>query len=180
MSLFFEMKVPAPDSTDSPTLQTRRAFMMLAAGASVALGLPATAHAGAGLKIHALDVRRDAGCGCCGAWVDAMRATGRFRVRLRDAPDMAAVKKRLGVPEDLASCHTATVEGLVLEGHVPPSDVLKFLSRPDRSILGLAVAGMPVGAPGMEQGDSRRDKFDVVAFRKDGVRSVFAAYPAKA
>lgn len=171
--------IRSPRITGHSNLQNRRTVMLLAGGAAVAIGLAAVAYSGADSKAYALNIQRDAGCGCCEAWANAMRATGRFRVNVTDVPDMAVIKKRLHVPEDLVSCHTATVEGLVLEGHVPPSDVLKFLGRPDRSILGLAVAGMPLGSPGMEQDGNRRDKFDVVAFRKDGRRSVFAVYPAR-
>lgn len=125
-----------------------------------------------------MQVRRDAGCGCCEVWTQQMSARGRFRTALVNDADMSALKRRLGVPEDLASCHTAVVEGFVIEGHVPEREIVRLLEERPAGVRGLAVAGMPAGSPGMEMPDGRRDAFDVVAFG-DG-RSVFASYPASA
>jgi len=91
---------------------------------------------------------------------------------------MGALKRRLGVPDDLASCHTAEVEGFVIEGHVPLREIVRLIEERPADVRGLAVAGMPAGSPGMEMPDGRRDAFDVVAF--GAVRSVFASYPASA
>lgn len=111
-------------------------------------------------------------CGCCRAWVDHMKKAG-FRVVSIDTSDMNAVKHEHGVTNDIGSCHTATVGGYVIEGHVPAADVKRLLAeRP--SITGLAVPGMPVGSPGMEGIYS--EKYNVVAFDRTGGRSVFATH----
>lgn len=108
-----------------------------------------------------------------------MQRSGRFTTTLRNAPDMNAVKQRLGVPSNLASCHTAEVDGLVIEGHVPVADVLRLLSERPAGVRGIAVAGMPLGSPGMETPGGARAAFDVMAFGANGAASVFARYPAR-
>ena len=111
-------------------------------------------------------------CGCCKEWEKHMRESG-FTVVSHDVSDLNAVKHQHGVTQDIGSCHTATVGGYVLEGHVPAADVKRLLAeRP--AIAGLAVPGMPMGSPGMEGIYS--DKFNVVAFDRTGGRSVFASY----
>ncbi len=143
-------------------------------GAIGVLGFGAAAQSNA----HALAVSRDAGCGCCLEWVARMRSTGRFRISVADEVDMAVLKQRLGVPIDLASCHTGVVEALVIEGHVPAEDVLRLLSERPRGVTGIAVPGMPIGSPGMEIAGRGRDAFTVFAFRRDGARTVFANHAA--
>lgn len=91
---------------------------------------------------------------------------------------MPSLKRRLGVPDDLASCHTAEVEGYVVEGHVPAEDIVRLIEQRPAGVRGLAVPGMPIGSPGMEQG-GRRDAFEVIAFRANGSREVFARYEAQ-
>ncbi len=111
-------------------------------------------------------------CGCCTAWEDHMREAG-FEVEsvLRD--NLAPVKQRKGVTRELASCHTAVVDGYVVEGHVPADDVIRMLDeRPD--VAGLAVPGMPMGSPGME--GSYKDPYDVIAFDKDGRGYVYESH----
>ena len=111
-------------------------------------------------------------CGCCQAWVDTMRAKG-FAVRAIDTANVTPVKLANGVPNALSSCHTALVGGYALEGHVPPDDIRRLLKdRPD--IAGLAVPGMPMGAPGME--GPRKDRYDVIAFLASGAQRVFSRY----
>lgn len=111
-------------------------------------------------------------CGCCKEWENHMRDAG-FTVVSHDTGDMAAVKHEHGITHDIGSCHTATVGGYVLEGHVPAADVKRLLAeRP--SVAGLAVPGMPMGSPGMEGIYS--EKYDVVAFDRSGGRSVFASH----
>lgn len=139
--------------------------------ASVAPGCAQT------MRTTEMRVRRDAGCGCCEVWAEQMSATGRFNTTLVNEADMSALKRSLGVPDDLASCHTAEVEGFVIEGHVPARDIVRLLDERPAGVRGLAVAGMPAGSPGMEMQDGRRDAFDVVAFG-DG-RHVFASYPVR-
>lgn len=128
---------------------------VLAGAASLALVAPLRA------APTSMRVTKDPNCGCCGAWIEHMKANG-FTAEIVNSDDMNAVKAKLGVPDDLASCHTAEIGGYVLEGHVPAASVKRLLAeRP--SARGLAVPGMPVGSPGMEVG-GREDTFDVVLF----------------
>jgi hypothetical protein len=120
-----------------------------------------------------ITVHKDPNCGCCGAWVDHLRANG-FEVSVTETAHLNRIKARLGVPDALASCHTAEVDGFIIEGHVPAGSVRKLLSlRPN--IRGLAVPGMPVGSPGMEVEGTPPDTYDVIAFGPSGQR-VFARY----
>jgi hypothetical protein len=109
-------------------------------------------------------------CGCCRAWVDHVQAAG-FQVEVHDMPDVAPVKAEHGVPGHLGSCHTALVDGYVVEGHVP-ADVIRRLLSERPQVAGIAVPGMPAGSPGMEMG-ARKDPYDVIAFARDGKVSVF-------
>lgn len=112
-------------------------------------------------------------CGCCTAWVEHLRAHG-FEVRVTDVEDVAPVADRAGVPQALRSCHTATVGGYAIEGHVPAGDIRRLIDeRPDAA--GLAVPGMPIGSPGMEQGD-RREPYATILFRRNGEMAVFARH----
>ena len=94
-----------------------------------------------------------------------------------EGPAGPAVKARSGVPSDLASCHTTLVDGFVIEGHVPAADVARLLRERPEGVRGLAVAGMPIGSPGMEVGN-RQQAYQVIAFGPAG-RSVWSSYPAK-
>lgn len=114
-------------------------------------------------------------CGCCGAWIEHMRAAG-FETEVRDMEQEAldALKTELGVAPDHASCHTATVAGYFVEGHVPAEDIQRLLAeRPDAR--GLAVPGMPVGSPGMEMGDTR-EAYDTLLIGTNGEASAFAKH----
>ena len=124
------------------------------------------------VSLTAMTVFRDPSCGCCEAWAEIARKAG-YQVDLRDDQDMAAVKRRLGVPEKLASCHTAEVGGMVIEGHVPFDDVARLLREWPTNIRGIAVPGMPLGSPGMEVPDGTTQPFKVVAFDQQGKSSVF-------
>lgn len=139
-----------------------------------ALTVPGAARAQDGPR--AMTVHKDPNCGCCSAWAARMKATGRFAPRLIDQSDMIALKTRLRVPPELASCHTTQVGGYVVEGHVPAADVERLLRTRPAGIIGLAVPGMPAGSPGMEMPDGRRDRFEVLAFTADGRGRVFARY----
>ena len=113
-------------------------------------------------------------CGCCADWVDHLREAG-FRVEVSDREDVTRAKVELGVPPSLGSCHTAVVDGYVVEGHVPAEDIRRLLAeRPD--VVGLAVPGMPAGSPGMELPGGRTDPYDVVAFDPAGATSVFSSH----
>lgn len=126
---------------------------------------------------RAMTVYRDPSCGCCEAWAAEAQGAG-YKVSLIDRPDMPAIKTRLGVPGELASCHTAVVGGYVLEGHVPMEDVGRLLTTMPKSFRGLAVAGMPRGSPGMEMPDGSKDRFNVMAFDHAGKSTLFRAVPA--
>ena len=122
-----------------------------------------------------VDVWKDPNCGCCGDWVKHLEAEG-FAVRVF-ATGADAARRRLGLPDAYASCHTALVDGYVLEGHVPATDIRRLLADKPKA-LGLAVPGMPVGSPGMDgpvyQG--RRDPYEVLLVSRDGRAAVFASY----
>jgi len=123
----------------------------------------------------AISVYYSPSCGCCKGWIRHLQRH-HFKVEAIPSEDMAAVKKRLGVPESLGSCHTAVIGGYLIEGHVPAADILALIQRGDRRIRGISVPQMPTGTPGMEAGD-RRDPFDVVAFDQHGNPSLFHRYP---
>lgn len=127
-----------------------------------------------GVQKTAMTVYRDPSCGCCESWANIARQEG-YEVSLLDNSDMGAVKKRLGVPEELASCHTATVDNFVIEGHVPMEDVARLLAGPS-TIKGIAVPGMPAGSPGMEVPDGTKQPFQVIAFDAQGSTSVYNSY----
>ena len=133
------------------------------------LGLAAPAFAE---ELPAMTVWKSPWCGCCGKWVDHMRVAG-FEVQVEEVEDLGAVKRMASVPDHLQSCHTALVGGYTVEGHVPPSDIVRLLTeRPDA--LGLVVPGMPSGSPGMENGE--HDPYDVLMLRRDGETEVFSSY----
>lgn len=118
-------------------------------------------------------VFKDPNCGCCADWVEHLREHA-FTVVSKDTAHVAGVKQTGRVPERLYSCHTAFVNGYVVEGHVPAADIKRMLKEKPR-IAGIAVAGMPVGSPGMEVG-SRKDPYDVVAFTREGRTSIYARH----
>ena len=118
---------------------------------------------------------RDPGCGCCLGWAAHAREHLSHEVEVREDLPMADVKTRLGVPAVLASCHTTVIEGYVIEGHVPSREIRRLLADRPEDVRGLAVAGMPLGSPGMEAG-GRVQPYQVVAFDDFGQR-VYATYP---
>jgi hypothetical protein len=114
-----------------------------------------------------ITVHKDANCGCCSGWVQHLQKAG-FPTKVVDTTDLDAVKTRLGVPDDLAACHTAEASGYIIEGHVPAVALKRFLAeKPDAT--GLAVPGMPIGSPGME--GSAPEPYDVVLFGPNGRRT---------
>jgi hypothetical protein len=150
----------------------RRRWLVLFAGAAALSATPFTAVASGRARV---DVWKSPTCGCCSDWVAHMRDAG-FELHVHDTGNVAA-RSRLGMPARFGSCHTATVAGYVLEGHVPASDVRRLLrERPDA--LGLAVPGMPVGSPGMDGPEygGRRDPYDTVLVARDGSPRVFVPH----
>lgn len=117
-------------------------------------------------------VYKDPNCGCCEQWVAHVKQAG-FAVTVRDTSDMAMVKASMGVPDALGSCHTARVGSYTIEGHVP-ADLIKKLLAEKPVARGLAVPGMPIGSPGMEQG-GQKDRYDVLLFDKAGKTKVYAS-----
>lgn len=155
-------------------LMSRRNFLLTASMLAAAAALPRFATAATPVRVHVL---KDPNCGCCTDWIDVMRDAG-FDVTAQDMPNaaLAQVKAQNGITPELASCHTANVEGYVIEGHVPPADIRRLLAtRPDA--VGLSVPGMPYGSPGMGP-ETAREAYDVVLVGRNADVSVFAHYPA--
>src|SRR5688500_18206253 len=154
--------------------RTRRHWLQGAVGLA-ALGIAGCGRAEAPRPAEktAMLVHRDPGCGCCLAWAEQAEAAG-YAVKVVDTAEIAAVKQGLGVPADLASCHTAQVDGLVVEGHVPFPALARLRAERPTGLIGLAVPGMPRGSPGMEMPDGMKDEFTVIAFAADGRRAVYA------
>ncbi len=148
----------------------RRDFFLGVSAAAAVLALPALAAPSA----TEVQVFKSPSCGCCGSWVEHMRSAG-FTVKVTEVDDTTAARKRLGLPDRYGSCHTATVGGYVLEGHVPAAEVKRLLASKPKAI-GLAVPGMPPSAPGMDV-PGRKDPYDVLLIGPEGQSSVFATYP---
>jgi hypothetical protein len=117
-----------------------------------------------------MKVYKTATCGCCQKWVDHVKAAG-FAPAVEEVASVDPMKDKAGVPAALRSCHTALVQGYVIEGHVP-ADVIHRLLKEKPKVLGIAVPGMPAGSPGMEMGD-RKDAYEIVAFTRDGKTTVY-------
>ena len=145
-------------STVHTRILTRRSALGIVA---LALVMPSVS---AFAQTPAILVHKDPDCGCCAGWVQHVKDAG-FAVTVEETTDLQPVKKRLGVPADLAACHTAEVDGYVLEGHVPAAAVRRLLEKRPTAI-GLAVPGMPAGSPGMESSVPQR--YDVVLFGANG------------
>ena len=138
---------------------TRRSAL-LAFGCLLPTGAPLAA------EEPSITVHKDPNCGCCSGWVQHLQKAG-FATKVLESRDLDAVKGRLGVPDDLAACHTAEVARYVIEGHVPVTALRRLLAEKPNA-AGLAVPGMPVGSPGMEGGTPER--YDVVLFGPAGRR----------
>ena len=146
---------------------------MLMAGGLI-LGMSSTATAQEATPV--IDVLKQASCGCCGGWVVAMQEAG-YTVNVRDVSgdELYATKEASGFSDDLWACHTASVAGYTVEGHVPAREIARLLEeRP--AALGIATPGMPTGSPGMDFGTAR-DAFDVVLVELDSSQQIFASYP---
>ena len=137
-------------------LEIDRRLFCAGAGA-VALAAAAPARAAPVMTVH-----KDPSCGCCGAWVEHVRAAG-YEARVVEVQAINAVKARLGVPPELRSCHTAEIDGYLLEGHVPAEAIARLLAERPKA-RGLAVPGMPIGSPGMEVEGQAPHVYDVMLF----------------
>ena len=109
-------------------------------------------------------MHRDPGCGCCEAWAAQVAKAFGQSVKIVDEPDRAGLHKRLSMPPALASCHTALIDGIAFEGHVPIADMKRVLAKRPAGVTGLAVPGMPIGSLGMEVPGRGSDKYAVIAF----------------
>lgn len=119
-----------------------------------------------------IEVYKSPSCGCCGDWIKHLRANG-FEVRAHDVNDSGEYRRRYGVPDLLASCHTGVVAGYAIEGHVPAREIKRLLAERPKA-AGLAVPGMPAGSPGME--GPKSDPYDVLLFDASGRTQIFASY----
>ena len=122
-----------------------------------------------------VEIWRDPNCGCCSGWLKHLRDEG-FAVEDRVVPSLAPIRRMLGTPSDLLSCHAARVAGFALEGHVPALAVRRLLATRPEGIVGLAVPAMPIGSPGMEVPGQAPDTYDVVARRADGPHAPFMRF----
>ncbi|MCK4842703.1 MAG: DUF411 domain-containing protein [Methylococcales bacterium] len=120
-----------------------------------------------------IEVYRSPSCGCCSKWLGHLKEN-QFIVKDHVTDDVKTIKDKYGVPEKLESCHTALVNGYVIEGHVPASDIKKLLKLKP-AVIGISVPGMPVGTPGMDMG-GRKDAYKVISFDKDKQNKVFSRY----
>ena len=141
---------------------------------AAAVGLASLARQAIGAPLS-IEVWKSPSCGCCADWVKHLQVNG-FAVKVNDVGNNAA-RARLGVPASLASCHTAEVAGYAIEGHVPAADIKRLLAQRPQAV-GIAVPGMPIGSPGMEDGD-RRDAYDVQLILRDGSTRVYQSYRSK-
>lgn len=117
-----------------------------------------------------MTVYRSPTCGCCGKWLEHVKQNG-FKVKDVIIEDMQSIKEKHGLPDKLASCHTAIVDGYLVEGHVPAADIQKLLN--DKTpVAGIAAPGMPMGSPGMEMG-GKADPYKVISYDKQGKFEVF-------
>jgi hypothetical protein len=146
--------------TDHTSVTRRSALMLLAGTATLPLAPSRAA------EDELITVHKDPNCGCCSLWVRHLQQAA-FTVKAVDTVELDAVKTRLGVPADLAACHTAQVAGYVIEGHVPAAALKRFLAEKPHA-AGLAVPGMPIGSPGMEGGTP--ELYDVILFGPAGRR----------
>ena len=136
------------------------AFIVLSAGVVQAAGLPE------------IQVWKNPNCGCCVKWIDHLREAG-FEVVAHDTGQVNAVRAKLGMPERYASCHSATVDGYAIEGHVPAADIKRLIEERPMA-KGLAVPGMPVGSPGMEGPYS--EPYQTLLIGPGGKAKVFAEH----
>ena len=143
---------------------------------TTALGVMFLATAGSGCgtpsQAETVTIYKSPTCGCCVKWARHLEANG-FEVETIDVPDVGPIKAKHGVPDELGSCHTALVDGYVVEGHVPVADIHRLLKeRPP--VDGIAVPGMPIGSPGME--GANPESYDVVTFDEGMSVGVFATH----
>lgn len=146
--------------------------MVIVCGVASAENIQTESARRAEVNARTITVYRSPTCGCCGQWIEHLKAHA-FVVNDIVTNDMDQVKERFGISPELASCHTARLDGYFIEGHVPAEDIIRLLTEKP-ALKGLTVPGMPRGTPGMEMGGVR-DDFDVYAVGQEAVE-VFNAY----
>ncbi len=146
--------------------------LLLTGAAALGLAASGLVQAQVAPAATSIEVWKDPNCGCCKDWISHMEQNG-FKARVFETGNNAA-RARLGMPQQLGSCHTALVQGYVIEGHVPAQDIQRLLKEKPQA-LGLAVPGMPIGSPGMDGPayGGRRDRYEVLLVLKDGSTRVF-------
>jgi hypothetical protein len=155
-------------------MMTRRDFVAQAAGLALASIGAARGLGQRAAPATPITVYKSASCGCCGKWVEYLRANG-FAPAVHDEADMDAIKDEMGVPGAVRSCHTAALDRYVIEGHVPAGDLRRLLKeRP--AVVGLAAPGMPKSSPGMAAPGQAAEPYDVLAFTRDGKTTLYASH----
>lgn len=174
LGVLFLAACGGPDAPESqPEAAAGPAGQPAAAAAPAPSTAPTTSLAAADLSAEELPtivVYKTPACGCCNGWIDHLREAG-FEVDARDVRDLMSVKIDAGVPTPLSSCHTALVDGYVVEGHVP-ADVVKKLVAERPEVAGISVPGMPIGSPGME--GPNPEPYTVEAFTAAGTHTTYA------
>lgn len=153
---------PAPTDAETPPSS---------AGARAEAPIPSASTAAPDVALPSVLVYKTETCGCCDLWVDHLTEAG-FSVDARNVRDLMAVKRDVGVPVAASSCHTAIVDGVVVEGHVPAEQIRRFLAERPAGAIGLAVPGMPIGSPGMEGPGAR--PYDVLTLDREGRTAIWA------
>ena len=125
---------------------------------------------------ESITVHKSPTCGCCVEWIKIMEAAG-HEVEVEHPSSLQRTKDKLGVPEQLGSCHTAVINDYIFEGHIPEADIIAFLANPPAGARGLAVPGMPAHSPGMAAPGVSYSGFNVIQFDDENKLSLFRAYP---
>jgi hypothetical protein len=149
---------------------SRRHFVALFGMATLLVSLPRHSIAA---TLPPIKAYRNPGCACCEKWAENMKEAG-FSITMEDDPALDRRRAEMGIPANLAGCHTAQIGNYIIEGHVPPEDILRFIDAKPQA-RGLAVPGMPAGSSGMEVGGSA-EKYDVLLFLVDGTSRVYASH----
>ena len=162
--------------TKKLALFTGAAAIILTAGAAT-LAIQASAPAeslapmaSTGTSGPAITIYKSPNCGCCQSWAEYLAANG-FETKIVETDNLNEIKQEHGIPREMASCHTALIGDLVIEGHVPADDIVAYLENPQFNTVGLSVPGMVQGSPGMETG--KKDNYQVIAFSANGQQTVF-------
>ena len=156
-----------PDSASAPEPVVNLAAVQTSADSPVT---PVANNAALPLvKVH-----KSASCGCCGSWVEHLQKAG-YKVQVNNTDDLNPIKERLGVPYGMGSCHTAEIDGYVVEGHVPVGDIQRLLTERPQA-RGLVLPGMPIGSPGMEVPDGRVQPYTVGLVLRDGTVQAFSEH----